>query len=137
MTTMRNKVTTTLLAAAAVVLLAAGARGQLPAPSDEATIRQLRDAIKTMAENAPPAGSSLEAQHRDALHDIREQLRDALSERNGALKQSIRNLQPQSAVPSVKTYLQQLTEEQQRVEGEIQKLRRDLTQAPDAAGATP
>ena len=136
---MRNKVTTTLLAAAAVVLLAAGARGQLPAPSDEATIQQLRGAIKAMVENAPPAGSSLEAQHRAALHDIREQLRDALSERDGALKQSIRNLQPQSAVPSVKTYLQQLTEEQQRVEGEIQNLKRDLAQAPavEAAGATP
>lgn len=130
---MRNKVSTTLLAAATTFLLVISTYGQQAAPSDEAGIQQLRDAIKTMVENAPPAGSSLETQHRDALRSIREQLRDALLEKNGALKQSIRNLQPQNALPAIKAYLQQLTEEQQRVESEIQGLKNGLAQTPAIA----
>jgi hypothetical protein len=132
---MRNKVATTILAAAAVLTLVVSAYGQQAAPSGEPAIQQLRDAIKAMTENAPSAGSSLEAQHRGALRGLQEQLRDALLEKNGALKQSLRNLQPQSALPPVQAYLQQLTEEQQRVDGEIQSLKTVLAQTPAVAAA--
>jgi len=134
---MRHKVAFRIFFAAAALLLAVSAYGQEAAPSDEARIRQLRDAVGAMAENAPPAGSSLEGDFVGALQRVRGQLHDALLERNGALKQSIRNLQSRANVPEVQGYVRRLSEEQQRVEEEIQGLKRDLAGAPPASAPAP
>ncbi|HEX8131543.1 MAG TPA: hypothetical protein VF527_20775, partial [Pyrinomonadaceae bacterium] len=135
---MKSKMAGLLLTAVLALLLPApAARGQEAALTDEAKIKQYQSAIQVLVDNAPPAGSAAEATHRTSLQSLRRKLRDLLLERRGATKQSLRNMEAMKAVAEVQAVAQQLQLDLQNLDGEIQRLDRDLGSGATFAAAEP
>lgn len=117
-----------LLSASMVLLVMIGARGQQPTLTDEGQIQRHRTNIQRLIANAPPADAPTQADFRSTLQNLRNQLRDLLIEKRGALKNRIQNLEAPEALPEVLAHVQQLKIELQGVNGEVQALSQELGQ---------
>lgn len=113
----------------AVSLLVVNAQAQQGAQSDEARIRDLRVALKAMADTPPPPDAPDAPDYRRRLGEILVQLQRLLLKKTGSLETRINGLQPAAkTVVQVKEQVAQLTSELESVEDEIREIDRQLAQ---------
>ncbi|HEY5885669.1 MAG TPA: hypothetical protein VIT88_13335 [Pyrinomonadaceae bacterium] len=93
--------------------------GMAQPPSDEAQIQRLRVNIERLVANAPPPDVPDQGGFRSTLQSLRNQLRDLLVEKRGALKNRIQNLEAPDALPEVLRHVQEIRRDLEVVNNEI------------------
>ncbi len=113
----------------AVSLLALNAQAQQGVQSDEARIRDLRVALKAMADTPPPPDAPDAPDYRRRLGEILVQLQRLLLKKTGSLEARINGLQAAAkTVDQIRQQVAQLSGELKSVEDEIQEIDRQLAQ---------
>jgi hypothetical protein len=141
---MKIRVKRIVLVLMTLSLLVLSAQAQQGVPSDESRIRDLRVALKAMADFPPPPDAQDTADYRRRLGEILVQLQRLLLKKTGSLETRINGLQPAArTVAQVQEQVAQLTGELRSVEAEIREIDRQLGQGglpgaipqqPQAAG---
>ena len=97
--------------------------------NDQVQIERLRTNIQRLVANSPPAGTPDQGGFRSTLQNLRNQLRDLLVEKRGALKHRIHNLEGPDALPEVLRHTQELRRDLEAVNNEIALITSQLGEA--------